>query len=192
MTEAQAFTLFETAIGWCGIGWGPRGIVAVQLPEESEAATRARLRRRIPDAPETDPPAQVQRAINQIVALLRGEPEDLSEITLDMEGIAAFNALVYVIARKIPTGETRTYGEIAREAGAPEKAREIGQALGRNPFPIIVPCHRVLGADGKAGGFSAPGGVDTKLRMLTIERARTSAAPQLFEALPLATRPRQA
>jgi methylated-DNA-[protein]-cysteine S-methyltransferase len=185
------YTLFETAIGACAIAWGPRGILGVQLPEDSEAATRTRLRRRFPQPHESPPPADVGSVIDQIVMLLRGEAMDLSEVRLDMDGIAPFNARVYEIARKIPPGETRTYGEIARELGVPDKAREVGQALGKNPFPIIVPCHRVLGADGKAGGFSAPGGVDTKLRMLSIERAKIGAAPSLFEDLPLATRPRK-
>jgi methylated-DNA-[protein]-cysteine S-methyltransferase len=191
MMELQGFTLFETAIGTCAIAWGPRGILGVQLPEDGAVATRGRLNRRFPDARETPPPADVGSAIEQMTALLRGEAEDLSDIRLDLEGIPAFNARVYEIARRIPPGETRTYGEIAREAGAPEKAREVGQALGANPFPIIVPCHRVLGADGKAGGFSARGGIDTKLRMLSIERARIGGAPSLFADLPLAARPRK-
>jgi methylated-DNA-[protein]-cysteine S-methyltransferase len=190
MTPPQGFTLFETAIGWCAIAWGPRGVLGVQLPETDEAATRARLQRRFPDARETSPQADVQGAILQIVHLLRGQAEDLAPIKLDMEGVAAFDVRVYAIARAIPPGQTRTYGEIARELGLPDQAREVGQALGKNPFPIIVPCHRVLGADGKAGGFSAPGGIDTKLRMLSIERAQIGGAPSLFEDLPLAARPR--
>jgi methylated-DNA-[protein]-cysteine S-methyltransferase len=185
------YALFETAIGACAIAWGPRGILGVQLPEDSEAATRTRLRRRFPQPHESPPSADVGSVIDQIVMLLRGEAMDLSEVRLDMGGIAPFNARVYEIARKIPPGETRTYGEIARELGVPDKAREVGHALGKNPFPIIVPCHRVLGADGKAGGFSAPGGVDTKLRMLSIERARVGGAPSLFADLPLAVRPRR-
>jgi len=190
----QSFTLFETGIGSCGIAWGERGVIAVQLPEASAERTRARLQRRYPDAREAPPPTDVSRAIEGIVALLRGEARDLSGIALDMERVAEFDRRVYEIARNIPAGETLSYGEIAARLGGRELARDVGQALGRNPFPIIVPCHRVLAAGGKAGGFSANGGVTTKLRLLTIERARTSATPTLFDgdsAFGLAVKPRR-
>jgi methylated-DNA-[protein]-cysteine S-methyltransferase len=190
----QGFTLFDTDIGPCGIAWGERGVIAVQLPEASAARTRARLHRRYPDARETPPPAEVQAAIEGIVALLRGEARDLSHVALDMERVEEFDRRVYEIARNIPSGETLSYGEIAARLGRRELARDVGQALGRNPFPIIVPCHRVLAVGGKAGGFSANGGVTTKLRLLTIERARTSATPTLFDgdsAFGLAVKPRR-
>lgn len=186
--SAAGFTLFDTAIGACGIAWGARGIVGVQLPERSEAATRARLARRFPGAPDSAPPPAVTDAIRRIVALLAGEASDLSPIALDTSAVPDLNARVYDVARSIPPGETLTYGEIAKRIGEPGEARAVGRALGQNPFPIVVPCHRVLSASGKAGGFSAPGGLDTKMRMLTIERARTGDAPTLFDALPLATR----
>jgi methylated-DNA-[protein]-cysteine S-methyltransferase len=173
--------LFDTAIGRCGIAWGPRGVVGVQLPEASDAATCARLRRRCPQAPEAPPPPDVQGAIDGMVALLRGEAIDLGFAALDMEGVPAFHAQVYAIARTIAPGKTLSYGEIATRLGDPTAARDVGQALGKNPFPIIVPCHRVLAAGGKLGGFSANGGVDTKRRMLRIEGAHTSEAPTLFE-----------
>jgi methylated-DNA-[protein]-cysteine S-methyltransferase len=192
MINQYDFTLFDTAIGPCGIAWGERGFIAVQLPEASAERTRARLLRRCPDAHEAAPPAPVQRAIDDIVALLSGLPRDLSGVTLDMEGLAAFDRRVYEIARAIPAGATLSYGEIAAQLGGRDLARDVGQALGRNPFPIIVPCHRVLAAGGKAGGFSANGGITTKLRLLTIERARTSDAPTLFEgdsAFGLAVKP---
>jgi methylated-DNA-[protein]-cysteine S-methyltransferase len=111
----------------------------------------------------------VQQAIDQIVALLRGEPSDLEGITLDMDDVPPFRRRVYEVVRSIPPGETMSYGEVAEEVGSPGAARAVGQALGRNPFAIVVPCHRVLAAGGKAGGFSANGGVSTKLRMLAIE-----------------------
>jgi methylated-DNA-[protein]-cysteine S-methyltransferase len=190
----QGFTLFDTDIGPCGIAWGERGVIAVQLPEASAARTRARLQRRYSDAREAPPPADVLRTIEGIVALLRGEARDLSSVALDMERVAEFDRRVYEIARTIPAGATLSYGEIAARLGGRELARDVGQALGRNPFPIIVPCHRVLAVGGKAGGFSANGGVTTKLRLLTIERARTSAAPTLFDgdsAFGLAVKPRR-
>ena len=180
MTE-HGFALFDTVIGRCGIAWGARGITGVQLPEASEARTRARLLRRYPHAREAPPPADVRRVIDGIVSLLRGEARDLSAAALDMDGVPEFDRRVYEVARDIAPGATLSYGEIAARLGERGLARDVGQALGRNPFPIIVPCHRVLAAGGKAGGFSANGGVTTKLRLLTIERARTSDAPTLFD-----------
>jgi methylated-DNA-[protein]-cysteine S-methyltransferase len=190
----QGFALFDTDIGPCGIAWGERGAIAVQLPEADAARTRARLARRCPDAREATPPPEVQRAIEGIVALLSGEARDLSGVALDMERVEEFDRRVYDIARGIPAGATLSYGEIATRLGGRELARDVGQALGRNPFPIVVPCHRVLAAGGKSGGFSANGGVTTKLRLLTIERARTSATPTLFDgdsAFGLAVKPRR-
>ena len=176
------FSLFDTAIGRCGIVWGERGIAGVQLPEEHESDTRARLRRRFPDAAEAKPADAARRAIEGIVALLRGEASDLDALALDMAQVPEFHRRVYEVARKIPPGATLTYGEIARRLDAPGSARAVGQALGRNPFAIVVPCHRVLAAGGKPGGFSANGGAATKLRMLAIEGARIGAAsPTLFD-----------
>lgn len=164
---------FATAIGRCGIAWSDRGVIGVQLPEASEMATRARLRRRFPDASEASPTPSIQSAIDGIVALLAGQDAgDLSDIDLDLRAVPAFNAAVYRVARTIPPGETLTYGEIAARLNDPGAARAVGQALGANPIPIIVPCHRVLAAGGRAGGFSAPGGVMTKLKLLEIERSR--------------------
>jgi methylated-DNA-[protein]-cysteine S-methyltransferase len=188
---AVSFAIFETAIGACGIAWGDHGIAAVQLPEASEQKTRARLQRRFPETREAPPPPDVQHAVDGITALLRGEAIDLTAITLDIEELPAFNRRVYDVARAIPPGATLSYGEIAARLGEPpQAARDVGQALGQNPFPIIVPCHRVLAANGKPGGFSASGGVTTKLRLLTIEGAKTSDEPSLFQSLPLATKPR--
>jgi methylated-DNA-[protein]-cysteine S-methyltransferase len=187
----QSFALFDTAIGRCGIVWGGRGIAGVQSPESTDAATRTRLARRYPDARETTPPEHVQRAIDGIVALLSGEPRDLTGVALDFDGVPEFNRRVYEIARTIPPGETLTYGEIATRLGDRSVARDVGTALGQNPFPLIVPCHRVLAAGGKTGGFSAPGGVRTKLRLLSIEGARTGDEPGLFDKLPLVARPRR-
>jgi methylated-DNA-[protein]-cysteine S-methyltransferase len=178
------FTLFDTAIGCCGIVWSARGVAGVQLPEASEAATRARVLRRFRAAQEALPPPAVKHAMDGIMALLRGEARDLSDVTIDDEGTPEFNARVYAVARKIPRGQTMTYGEIAERLGDKLLAREVGTALGQNPCPIIMPCHRVLAAGGKTGGFSAPGGIVTKLRLLTIEGAQPG-GPTLFDRLPL-------
>lgn len=184
-------TLFDTAVGPCGIAWSERGVAGVQLPERDERATRARMLRRFPEARDADPPQQITRAIEQITALLRGEKRALADIELDMAGVPEFNRRVYVIARGIPAGATLSYGEIASQLGDRAAAREVGEAMGQNPFPLIVPCHRVLAAGGKVGGFSAAGGVTTKLRLLEIEGAEIGEAPTLFDRLPLAARPRQ-
>ena len=177
-----AITLFDTAIGRCGLAWGERGLIGVQLPERTSEATRLRLMRHSPNAEEIDPPKHIQRATDDIAALLRGEKKSLRAIPLDMSRVAAFNARVYATTRAIPPGVTRTYGEIARAIGAPDSARTVGQALGRNPFAIVVPCHRVVGADGNLVGFSANGGLATKLKMLKIEGWRQNEL-SLFDAL---------
>jgi methylated-DNA-[protein]-cysteine S-methyltransferase len=184
------YALFETAIGRCGIVWSARGIIGVQFPEGSEQATRRRLLRRFPNASEAAPVEAVQHTIADIVALLAGQHRDLSDAVLDWEAVPDFNRRTYDVARAIPPGRTLSYGEVAERLGDRNLAREVAQALGQNPFPIIVPCHRVMAAGGKTGGFSAPGGVRTKLRLLSIERAQPG-GPTLFEDLPLATRPRK-
>jgi methylated-DNA-[protein]-cysteine S-methyltransferase len=180
MTD-QHFTLFDTPIGVCGIEWGPRGINGVQLPMGSEEKTRARIRQRHGDIVETEPTAEVQSAIGGIVELLSGKPNDLSDVPLDLDGVPEFNRGVYSIARSIPPGQTMTYGDIAKKLGGVELSRDVGQALGRNPCPIVVPCHRVLAAGNKPGGFSARGGVETKLKMLAIEGAAVNHTPNLFD-----------
>lgn len=179
--SSAGFKLFDTALGRCGIAWGERGVVAVSFPETSEAKTRARLLRRPASTAEASPPADVQQTIDLIVALIQGEPSDFGAVMLDLEGIPEFNRRVYAIARQIAPGETRTYGEIAKQLGGVSESRAVGQALGQNPFPIIVPCHRVLAANGKTGGFSAPGGVDTKLKLLSIERHHSRGERTLFD-----------
>lgn len=182
----DGFALFDTLIGHCGIAWGAGGLTGVQLPEADEAHTRARMQRRFADCAESGPPPWVQDAMRDIVALLRGEPNppvDLSNILLDMEGVPPFCRRVYDVARRIPPGATLTYGEIAQRMGEPRSAQAVGQALGRNPFAPVVPCHRVLAAGARSGGFSANGGVATKLRMLQIERASFD-GPGLFDGQP--------
>ncbi len=182
--------MFATTIGTCAIVWSVRGIAGVQFPEANERATRARVLRRFAGVQEGQPSAEVQHAIDGIVALLNGEPRDLRDVIIDNEGVPEFNVRVYAIARTIPPGQTLTYGAIAERLGDRTLAREVGAALGQNPCPIIMPCHRVLAASGKTGGFSAPGGVVTKLRLLTIEGAQPN-GPTLFERLPLVAPRRQ-
>ncbi|HEX6708287.1 MAG TPA: methylated-DNA--[protein]-cysteine S-methyltransferase [Albitalea sp.] len=176
------FCLFPTAIGPCGIAWSARGVLGLHLPGADESRTRVHLARRFGQAIEQSPPPDVARAIADITALLSGTPVDLVHVALDMDGLPDFHRRVYELARTIPPGQTRTYGELADRLGEPGAARAVGQALGRNPFAIIVPCHRVMAAGGRAGGFSAPGGLRTKLRLLTIERARLHGEPDLFDA----------
>jgi len=189
--KTLSYSFFATDIGACGIAWSDQGITSVSLPEAQETRLRARFKTRFPEAEEVRPSPAVARVIERIQALLRGERDNLRDIVLDDGEVPSFNKRVYDIARRILPGATRTYGDIAKELGDPLLAREVGQALGRNPFPIIVPCHRVLAAGGKTGGFSATGGVETKLRMLAIERAKTDNAPSLFDELPLAAPPRR-
>ena len=177
----HGFALFDTVIGRCGIAWGERGIVGVQLPEPREHETRRRLLRRCPGAHEAPPPPVVQRAIDAIVALLGGEASDLSAVALDMDRVPSFDRRVYDVARTIPPGATLSYGEIATRLGEPGAARAVGRALGQNPFAIVVPCHRVVAAGGKLGGFSANGGVTTKLRLVALEGAPVNGVLPLFE-----------
>jgi methylated-DNA-[protein]-cysteine S-methyltransferase len=177
-----AYALYDTAIGRCAIAWGPRGVIGVQLPERSETATRTRLMRLCPSAEELDPTKPIVRAVADIQALLHGERKNLRTIPLDMSRVPAFNARVYETARAITPGQTRTYGEIARAIGDADGARAVGQALSRNPFAIVVPCHRVVGADFRLVGFSANGGIATKLKLLQIEGWRAK-EPMLFEEL---------
>jgi methylated-DNA-[protein]-cysteine S-methyltransferase len=182
MTAAPNFALFETPIGPCAIAWTERAVVAFSLPDGTRERTRVRLQRRWPGAAEASPPAWVGNTIDGVQRLLHGEKIDLTDVPVDLEASPEFHRQVYEVARAIPPGQTMTYGEIAKRLGVPHESREVGQALGRNPIAVIVPCHRVLAADGKMGGFSANGGVATKRRMLEIERAAAIGAGPLFES----------
>lgn len=166
---AVFFQTFDTALGACALAWNDIGIVGVNLPEADKAALRNRMRARFAKAQEHTPPAHIKRVIKGIVALLSGKPVDLSKVSLDMSEVPAFHQRVYELVSKIPAGKTLSYGEVAARLKKPGAARAVGQAMGRNPFPIIVPCHRVLAANGKLGGFTSFGGTDTKQRMLTME-----------------------
>ncbi|MCO5104885.1 MAG: methylated-DNA--[protein]-cysteine S-methyltransferase [Burkholderiaceae bacterium] len=180
MTALAGHTLFDTAIGPCGIAWGPRGIAGVQLPEADAEATRARLLRFTGPLPQAMAPPEVLAAIREITALLAGEPHDMSAIVLDLSGLTDFQRRVYALARAIPAGQTRSYGELAEDLGGKHLARAVGQALGFNPFAPVVPCHRILAAGQRPGGFSAHGGAATKLRMLAAEGAGPNGTGTLF------------
>jgi methylated-DNA-[protein]-cysteine S-methyltransferase len=174
------YALFETALGWSGLAWSAAGLAGVYLPEADRGSVRAGFLRRLPPATEATPPADLAPVIDGIRALLRGERADLMMARLDHARVPVFNAQVYEIARQIPAGETLTYGEIAVRLGDKLLARDVGTALGQNPWPIVVPCHRVTAAGGKLGGFSARGGQRTKLRLLAIEGAAAAAQADLF------------
>jgi methylated-DNA-[protein]-cysteine S-methyltransferase len=176
------FTLFDTAIGRCAIAWHDDLIASVQLPDANDEALRQRMLRQCPAASESPPPAGIQHAIDRIAASLHGKPDGLADLPLDMSGVAPFHQRVYDVARQIAPGHTLTYGEIARQLGEPGAARAVGQALGHNPFAPVVPCHRVLAASSRPGGFSAPGGVTVKLKMLEAESARFGGQAGLFDA----------
>src|SRR6266850_8298827 len=144
----RGYTIFDSTIGRCGIAWGASGIVAVQLPEAREIETRRRMLRQYPDARELRPSRNAEIAIEGIAALLRSQPSDFSDVTLDMRGMPPFNRRVYEVARTIPRGETVTLAEFARQLGASGATHAVGHAIGRNPFAILVPCHRVLANSG--------------------------------------------
>lgn len=178
--RVNTYALFETAIGWMGIAWGDCGLIGAHLPERDQSVARAALLRRFPGVVEAGTPPEVAGVIHGIRALLRGERPTLHEAQLDLARVPQFNARVYAITRQIPPGETTTYGAIALKIGDRHLAQAIGGVLGRNPWPIIVPCHRVTAAGGKLGGFTARGGTRTKLKLLAIEGAPAGTQPDLF------------
>ena len=188
-TNRTGFAVFETAIGQCALVWRGASICGAALPENDSDGLRARLKRRFPEAEERDAPPTVRDAVALVRRLLDGERVDLSPIPLDLAGHAAFDRTVWRAAATIRCGEIRSYGEIAKAIGQPGAGRAVGAALGRNPVPVIIPCHRVLGSHGRGGGFSALGGAATKFRLLAIEGAQRKADPMLFGTLPLAIAP---
>jgi methylated-DNA-[protein]-cysteine S-methyltransferase len=187
MTE---YALFPTAIGECALAWSADGVVGVYFPEATPEATKRRIERR--GHVEATPPAAVRAAMTRVQRLLEDGREDLIDIELDMAGIERFERQVLEAARGIPPGATLTYGQLAARVGSPGAAREVGQVMARNRFPIIVPCHRVMAAGGGFGGFSAPGGLESKARLLNIEKAALSSEPMLFDELPIVPPPRGA
>ena len=180
--ESQFYCLFDTAIGACGMAWSERGVTRLRLPESDRAATERRLRGRGASASDA-PPTAIARLTAQVQDYLNGGAVDFSSVTLDLTGVGEFEQTVYAAARRIPWGETRSYGELAIEVGVPEAARAVGQALGRNPVPIIVPCHRILAKGHRAGGFSAPGGIFTKQHLLALEGVRIETGTPLLPGI---------
>ena len=176
--KKSAYCLFETPLGACGIAWretadsGSQAVVtAVQLPEATPQATESRIARKAGSNRATTPPQQIAGLIEKIRKHLQGEVQDFRGVALDLENVPPFFRQIYEATREIPPGQTRTYGEVAKAVGQPAAAQEVGQAMAKNPVPIIVPCHRVAAAGGKLGGFSAPGGPATKAKLLALEGA---------------------
>jgi methylated-DNA-[protein]-cysteine S-methyltransferase len=162
--------IFETAGGFCGIAWNSVGISRFQLPARSAEGTEKSLLRRLPGAEPGTPTPEVAEAVAAVKRYFQGEPMDFSGFELDLAGQDEFFKQIYAAARRVGWGHTTTYGTLAKELGAgPEAARDVGQAMAKNPVPLIIPCHRVLAAGGKVGGFSAPGGSVAKIRMLELE-----------------------
>ncbi len=148
---AHGFALFETAIGACGIAWNAEGVVGMQLPERNDVATRARVQRRYPEAQEASLPGYIQPAVDAVSALLRGEKRDLSDVTVDLSEASTFQRRLYAALRTVPAGATISYGELATRLGEGVTARDVGEAMGQNPVPIIVPCHSRHGRRRQAG-----------------------------------------
>lgn len=183
-SNALGYALFTTPLGVCSIAWSDRGISRFQLPEASADQTRARMVRRT-GANEAEPPPDVQDVIASVRAAMTGARTDLSGVPVDLGAVPAFNQRIYELLRKVGWGETVTYGELAAQAGDKQAAQAVGQAMGSNPVPVIIPCHRVLAANRKPGGFSAPGGLTTKQRLLELEgvgmASDTPLLPGLFD-----------
>lgn len=174
MPQTVHHALVDTALGWFGLAWSGKGLVRLQLPAKDREETRARLLRRLEGALSGEPPAELADAIRRYAG---GEAVDFGGVAVDLAGVDAFRRSIYDVLRRVGHGETLTYGELAERAGFPGMAREIGVAMARNPVPLVIPCHRVLAAGGRIGGFSAPGGASAKAKMLELERAWNAPPP---------------
>jgi methylated-DNA-[protein]-cysteine S-methyltransferase len=182
MSAGLAYHLFETQIGWIGIAWSDAGLARLQLPERDRAATLRRLQATLPRRGQPAevvevPPQEIASIVARLTRYAAGEAVDLSSIPVDLAGADEFRLAIYDAARRLGFGEVTTYGELAARAGHPGMARETGQALSANPVPLVVPCHRILAAGGAIGGFSAPGGSATKLRLLEMEGVHVGPPP---------------
>lgn len=181
---AHNYFIFETAGGFCGIAWNDIGVTRFQLPTSSAEATERLLRRRLPQARPERPTSEIEAAVAAVKRYFNGEKTDFSAIPLDLDGQDDLFRKIYAATRRIGWGQTTTYGALAREIGAgPEAARDVGQAMAKNPVSLIIPCHRVLAAGGKIGGFSAPGGATSKTRMLELEGVRLAATEPAQQSL---------
>jgi methylated-DNA-[protein]-cysteine S-methyltransferase len=173
--------VFDTAIGPCGVAWNARGLVGVQLPEKDRAATERRLAAKAASGGAAEPPPSVATVIADIQRYLAGEAVDFSAVAVDLDALDPYRRKLYGAMRSLPWGHTTTYGELAKQLGATdwEGARDVGEAMGRNPVPVVIPCHRVLAAGGKLGGFSAHGGAKTKAKLLALEGVHLDGSPRL-------------
>jgi methylated-DNA-[protein]-cysteine S-methyltransferase len=179
------YCLFDTAIGSCGLAWSERGLTRLQLPESDRDSTERRLSARAASATQAMP-AAIDRLIADVQGYMTGRKVDFAAVAIDLTDVGPFEQQIYATARLVPWGRTLSYGELAGQIGSPGAARAVGQALGRNPVPIVIPCHRILAKGHRIGGFSAPGGRFTKERLLALEgvhiEAGTPLLPGLFEA----------
>jgi len=187
--SGTAYHFFDTPIGRCAIVWRGDAVIGAALPDSDPEQAQESLIGRFPGAKNERPSPPISTAVDAVVRLLSGEREDFTTIAIDLSGVPDFDRRVLEATFAIPAGETRTYGGIARAIGTPGAARAVGRALGSNPIPIIVPCHRVLASNGKSGGFSAPGGSSTKLKILDIEGAERGSEAELFDRLPWQAKP---
>jgi len=181
MASARFFTFLPTALGLCAVAWNEIGLTGVWLPETDPGSLRRKVTRRCEGARESAPSGAIVETVEAIARLLAGERVDLTGVAIDSGGIDDFDRRVYAVTRTIAPGRVLTYGEVAARVGADATARAVGQSLGRNALPIVVPCHRVVATGGGLGGFSAPGGAATKRRMLAIEDAQPAGPPGLFD-----------
>jgi len=176
--QHPAYCLFATPLGWCGIAWRespdpeyPYAVTAFQLPEATAEMTKARIAQKSDATPSSALPPEIERIIHKVCLHLQGGVQDFRNVPVDLQGAGLFVQKVCEAARAIPAGKTVTYGALAEAMGMPAKTQAVGQALGRNPIPLIIPCHRVVAAHGRPGGFSAYGGRVTKAKLLALEGA---------------------
>jgi methylated-DNA-[protein]-cysteine S-methyltransferase len=179
----QRRLVFDTRLGACGIAWSERGVTRLQLPERTPSATERRLRAGSADGGGGVPPAPVREAMAMLERYFAGERVDFASVALDLGGVGPFHRKVYDVARSLGWGQTASYGDLARQAGSPGAARAVGQAMGHNPVPIVIPCHRVLASGRKIGGFSAYGGALTKERLLALEGVHLGGGTPLLPGL---------
>jgi methylated-DNA-[protein]-cysteine S-methyltransferase len=184
MAQARSYALFATAIGTCALAWNDVGLTGVWLPSAAGGSLRRQVLRRAPRAHQSPPVGAIADGVDAMTRLLAGEHVDLDAVALDLAAVDAFDRGVYAAARAVRAGRVLTYGELAMRVGGGATARDVGRSLGRNRWPLVVPCHRVVASGAGLGGFSAPGGTETKRRLLAIEGARRGAAPDLFDAPP--------
>lgn len=179
--KGTSFAVFDSPIGACAVAWSPRGVVRFLLPEASAAATEERVRAVLPEAEPATPRGWVATLVTRVRKHLSGQPDDFADVPLDTEALPPFFAQVYEALRRVPSGATTTYGALGRKiSGTTGAARAVGIAMAKNPFALLVPCHRVVGSDGKLHGFSAHGGLTTKAKLLAIEGRPEAEQTSLF------------